>query len=729
MVDSANTNTTSSGSYGDGHKGVQEESRIGEANENDSSDVGGGGSGDDAETKDALQHDSLSQQHEHEQRPPESSQMHAILSSPVPKHRSSTPASVQQPPPATETVDRTTTLSSINTPPTHGTKSRMNRRRDCDSDDSDSDDADDVANKSSTAIEKNIRKKSKTALSSYPAQTHRTKSKKNRSRRNRNRNRRHFGSSDEDDENENGVTNKSIADEKDTDIKSRKGNTVSSYPAQTHRKKSKMTRSRTRRTRRDFGSSDDEDDCSNRNTKSGMNISRASRRSRRNFGDDDDDDDDDSFNGFDGDDDNHTRRSEAESARISTNNSDVYNSVGAVAVYSTGELVSQRPAVLTQPNPEVLQRHEEEESQNSPAFDADFSESIDEEATNNASDDRSIPLGDDDSSNRPQNNHGTSNVATATTRSTTTRVGANSSSGAEKRKSKESINEVREEENSVKLPWYWSQFLWGMVGLLIVVLGVILAVVLVSRDKKPEVVPSSPPSPTIAPTVPFDPIKVEAFATHIAVEGGLYFEDTSSKDTSSKDTLKGQSIHHLKAYDWLMTVDKTTNFSENMSEDEIGIMKTRYSLAVFYYALGGDKWFSSGITSDKWLDSSLDHCKWKFVDCRLVGQGQDTPDTPFRPVTGLKIEDNNLYGALPNELVHLSNLGMYTLLQMHQQRKHRNFYSQNPHRFQICAPFVLFFRQQVYLYLKGNMLESVKVFRAGLDSLSKLSWNIVITYI
>lgn len=649
MVDS---DTNSSGNYGDGHEGVQEGSQIGEANENDCSD----GGGDNVEKSDALQHDSSSQQQE--QHTTEWSHMH-ITSSPAPGHLSSTPASASvQPPPAAKTVDMATTLSSSDIPPTHRTKSRMNRRRDNDSDD---DEDDDVVNKSSIVVEKNSMNRSKTTVSySDVTPTHRTKSRRNR----------HDYDSDDDDYDADVENKTSIADEKDSKNKSK--TTISSYPAQTHQTKSKMNRSRrNRRNRRDFGSSDEDEDNENENGATKSSI-----------------DDDDSFDGFDGDDDNRTRRSQAESARISTN-SDVYNSVGAVAVYSTGELVSQRPAVLTQLSPQELQRHEEEEeSQNNPTFNADVSESKDEEVTNNASDNRSIPLGDDDSSNRPQKKHKTFIVATVTTTSkttsTTTRVGINGSSGGGKRKSKQSISEVGEEEKSVKLPWYWSPFLWGMVGLLIVVLGVIVAVVLVLRGKEPAVVPSSPPSPTMAPTVPLDPIKVEAFARHIVVEGVISSDYTSSKDisgkdTSSKDTLKDQSIPHLKAYNWLMTVDKTTNFSESMSEDEIGIMKTRYSLVVFYYALGGDKWFSSGITSDKWLNSSLDHCNWKFVDCRLIGQGQTNPDMPFKPVTGLRIEDNNLYGALPKELVHLSKLE--------------------------------------YIFLKGNRLESVETFRAGLDSL------------
>ena len=84
-------------------------------------------------------------------------------------------------------------------------------------------------------------------------------------------------------------------------------------------------------------------------------------------------------------------------------------------------------------------------------------------------------------------------------------------------------------------------------------------------------------------------------------------------------------------------------------------MMTRYILVVFYHALRGNNWFDA----NGWLGGSLDHCKWEFVDCRKIGQGNNIVDASFRAVTGIKINKNNLRGSLPNELVHLSKLGMY----------------------------------------------------------------------
>jgi len=87
------------------------------------------------------------------------------------------------------------------------------------------------------------------------------------------------------------------------------------------------------------------------------------------------------------------------------------------------------------------------------------------------------------------------------------------------------------------------------------------------------------------------------------------------------------------------------------------------------------------------LNISIDHCDWEFVDCRVIGAGNTVPDAAFWPVTGLRIENNNLHGSLPNELVHLSKLE--------------------------------------YLVLSGNNIESVKAFGVGFDSLKwvKLSSN------
>jgi hypothetical protein len=427
-----------------------------------------------------------------------------------------------------------------------------------------------------------------------------------------------------------------------------------------HRMKSRTNR---RRNRRNIDSDDDEDGCdddvvtllADEKTKSVTSKASLSsydsvtrreksttnrRRNRRDFDSDDDDDDDDLFDqSFD--DENRTRRSQGESTRA-TINSELYSSVGAVAVSSTS-VQPQRPAVLTLPTAQELQQQEEEEleSQYNPSIDAVVH--VDEEEAITKPADRSIPLGNDASSNNLQNDDETFIDATAENIVLPeAAVGAIGMAGVGGKKKPDDINVFKdeEEEKAVDLPWYWSPYLWAMVAALIVALVTIGAVVGVLRGKQPDPVPSPPP--TIAPTAApiYDPIKVGAFERHIGGKGSVKWQDPSTPQN--------------KAYQWLMSEDETTRFYENMREEEIGIMKTRYALAVFYYALDGEKW----VKSNDWLNIRMDHCEWQFVDCRTVGQGNAVADTEFKPVTGLQIERNNLYGSLPNELGHLSKLGM-----------------------------------------------------------------------
>jgi len=260
--------------------------------------------------------------------------------------------------------------------------------------------------------------------------------------------------------------------------------------------------------------------------------------------------------------------------------------------------------------------------------------------------DRSIPLGNDASSNNLQNDDETFIDATAENIVLPeAAVGATGMSGVGGKKKADDINvfEDEEDEKSVPLPWYWSPYLWAMVAALIVALVTIGAVVGVLRGKESDPVPSPPPTmaPTAAPL--YDPIKVGAFERHIGGDGSVKWQDPSTPQN--------------KAYQWLMSEDETTRFYENMREEEIGIMKTRYALAVFYYALGGETW----IKSNDWLNIRMDHCNWQFVDCRTVGQGNVVADTEFKPVTGLQITKNNLYGSLPSELGHLSKLEFLVL--------------------------------------------------------------------
>jgi len=406
-----------------------------------------------------------------------------------------------------------------------------------------------------------------------------------------------------------------------------KRKTKLSYTAPAQRMKS-----RTSRRRRDYDSEKDQgkiqkgviDEKQNARLSYDAPTHRMNRRRHDDDSDDDDEDDDayedDSCSQVNDDDDNRTRRSNGESLGTPSN-SDIYNSVGAVAVNPNGLLVSQSPAVLTQPD-----------------IDSTINEEIFAKKHDRAVKDSNMsnPSGDGKSSTIVNNNiegYIDAQVENLTVAETT--IGPRDVHDIEKAESNKIMleNDGKQEE-SIVLPWYRSRLFLGVVGTLIVALGVVVAIVLVRGGEK-----SNPtPSPTIAPTISLD----SNFERYIVREGNI----------SSIDMLLDQSSPQFKAYRWLAMEDTETKFSDKMSEDEIAVMKTRYVLAVFFYALRGKDWLSSNF----WL-SSRKHCLWEQVYCEDNNKTNDN-----RPVTGLRIVKNNLNGTIPSELVHLSNIGTHTLI-------------------------------------------------------------------
>ncbi len=229
----------------------------------------------------------------------------------------------------------------------------------------------------------------------------------------------------------------------------------------------------------------------------------------------------------------------------------------------------------------------------------------------------------------------------------------------------------KEIEKPVDLPWYWSRFFWIMVAVLVVALGAIVTVVLVLVGGGED--PTPPPTPS-----PIDPIKAGAFERYIG-------------------TLGSNAMPQIEAYYWLVFEDEITNFSENMSQVDIDIMKTRYNLAVFYFTLGGENWWSP----INWLGGNVSHCDWRGVGCDMDGD-----------INNLTLDDNNLQGTLPSEVVQLSTLG--TLLSTFVFDNHFGSY------FLISnITLFLFVAPKETLILSDNRIESVKAFENGLDSLSK----------
>ncbi|KAL3905979.1 MAG: hypothetical protein SGARI_004209 [Bacillariaceae sp.] len=147
-----------------------------------------------------------------------------------------------------------------------------------------------------------------------------------------------------------------------------------------------------------------------------------------------------------------------------------------------------------------------------------------------------------------------------------------------------------------------------------------------------------------------DPMKTQAVQEHI-VDAGI----------TDSDILQDEGSPQSKAYDWLITSDELTEFSDAMNTDQVETMNTRYVLAVLFHALDGDDWHSSA----GWLDGSLHHCEWEYISCE--DEDQET-DAAFNPVTMIRTKivvesaragggNENMRGALPAEISFLSKLG------------------------------------------------------------------------
>jgi hypothetical protein len=185
----------------------------------------------------------------------------------------------------------------------------------------------------------------------------------------------------------------------------------------------------------------------------------------------------------------------------------------------------------------------------------------------------------------------------------------------------------------------------SIAGIIIVVLAVAIGVAVAGKGKGDS--PQMPTdAPTMAPTnVLLDPVKIQAFEDYLVVHKGMI---------NSSSIFDQDSSPQQKAYQWLLTFDEVTQFSADMTDDQVEVMKTRYILAVFYYALQGDKWFKS----NGWLGSDLNHCEWEFISCdgSLVIGIKTKVQLGGQPEAG----NNNMKGPLPAELMYLPFLGRCT---------------------------------------------------------------------
>mmetsp|Transcript_9245 Transcript_9245/g.22965 ORF Transcript_9245/g.22965 Transcript_9245/m.22965 type:complete len:1330 (-) Transcript_9245:125-4114(-) len=126
----------------------------------------------------------------------------------------------------------------------------------------------------------------------------------------------------------------------------------------------------------------------------------------------------------------------------------------------------------------------------------------------------------------------------------------------------------------------------------------------------------------------------------VSVEGRLH--------AISGESIGDVSTPQNKAYDWLVNEDPANLDLDNLTDEELS---QRYIAALLYFSLDGGNWF------DEYHFLTSSHvCTWNNGSSRnKLGIICDSSDK----ITGFAINENNLRGQLPDELLHLSNLALF----------------------------------------------------------------------
>jgi hypothetical protein len=173
---------------------------------------------------------------------------------------------------------------------------------------------------------------------------------------------------------------------------------------------------------------------------------------------------------------------------------------------------------------------------------------------------------------------------------------------------------------------------FGTTLLCILVVGVSAFVTFHFLNEDEETIPVL--ASTSAPTVDGKVFRVRDF-----------LEDFVSSPESFSDISSPQSA----ALSWVADDPSSKMDSESISAGgpEYEKLLTRYSLAVFYFGLDGNSWFSN----EGWLSTQDDECSWEYISCD--GEGSvisiDSSGSP-----------RNIRGQIPSEIQHISSLREYT---------------------------------------------------------------------
>jgi hypothetical protein len=177
--------------------------------------------------------------------------------------------------------------------------------------------------------------------------------------------------------------------------------------------------------------------------------------------------------------------------------------------------------------------------------------------------------------------------------------------------------------------WKW------MVGvaLVLVVIIIIVIVAVVSSGKKTS---SSSPDDAVTTAGPNNQT--------LFVDSERYKFIKSELDTEQitpMAILEDSTTPQHDALVWVSEEDIKLSSLSDMAKT-----KTRYVLAVFYYALGGPYWTDDDY--DGWLDPNKDECEWKGVTC------YEPSKTVVKEIT---ISDPiGISGKVPGEMRHLTGL-------------------------------------------------------------------------
>merc|ERR1712238_528744 len=175
----------------------------------------------------------------------------------------------------------------------------------------------------------------------------------------------------------------------------------------------------------------------------------------------------------------------------------------------------------------------------------------------------------------------------------------------------------------------------------------------ISPTSSPTKVPTKNPSsnPTGNPSdVPTISQKPSVFPTDLptlqpsSTPTAFCFSERGRIETILKvaESISGADVTgtpQVEALKWITNLDPLPNVCDGGEEQtEVSQM---YVLAVFYYSTSGDDWNDNSM----WVEQNENVCDWYGIECNSN-----------RTVLGIKLEENNLVGELPQELASISTL-------------------------------------------------------------------------